>query len=138
MRHRNAGRRLGVKVSHKQAMLKNLLTSLLISERITTTIARAKELQGLADKTITLGKKGTLACRRLALKSITRPDIVRKLFTEIAPRYADVKGGYTRILRIGYRKGDNAEMAIIELTKRAEKPKKDETKKGETPKEEKK
>ena len=129
MRHKNAGRRLGVKSSHRKAMLKNMLTSLLLHERVTTTIARAKELQPMAEKTITLGKEGTLASRRLALKKITRSDVLVKLFSDVAPRYAEIKGGYTRIMRIGFRKGDNAEMAMLELTKRVEKKKPEKEKK---------
>lgn len=108
-------RKLGMKSAHRKAMLRNLTTSFLKEEKIETTLARAKELRGVAEKMITLGKKGDLASRRLALAYIREEDVVTKLFAEIAPRYADRQGGYTRIIKKGYRRGDAAEMVIIEL-----------------------
>ncbi|MFA5537236.1 MAG: 50S ribosomal protein L17 [Bacillota bacterium] len=108
-------RKLGMKSAHRKAMLRNLTTSFLKEEKIETTLARAKELRGAAEKMITLGKKGDLASRRLALAYIREEDVVTKLFTEIAPRYAERQGGYTRIIKKGYRRGDAAEMVIIEL-----------------------
>ena len=97
------------------AMLKNLTTSLLENGRIETTVAKAKEVRSTAEKMITLGKKNTLHSRRNALTFITKEDVVKKLFDEIAPKYADRNGGYTRIVKIGSRRGDAAEMAVIEL-----------------------
>ena len=97
------------------AMLKNLTTSLLENGRIETTVSKAKEVRSTAEKMITLGKTNTLHSRRNALTYITKEDVVRKLFDEIAPKYADRNGGYTRIVKIGPRRGDAAEMAIIEL-----------------------
>ena len=97
------------------AMLKNLTTSLLENGKIETTVAKAKEVRSTAEKMITLGKENTLHSRRNALTFITKEDVVKKLFDEIAPKYADRQGGYTRIIKIGRRRGDAAEMAIIEL-----------------------
>lgn len=97
------------------AMLKNLTTSLLENGRIETTVAKAKEVRSTAEKMITLGKTNTLHSRRNALTFITKEDVVKKLFDEIAPKYADRQGGYTRIVKIGPRRGDAAEMAVIEL-----------------------
>jgi large subunit ribosomal protein L17 len=96
-------------------MLRNLVTSVLESGRIETTVARAKEVRSMAEKMITLGKEGSLHSRRQALAYITKEDVVKKLFDEIAPKYADRQGGYTRIVKMGPRRGDAAEMAIIEL-----------------------
>ena len=98
-------------------MLRGLVTFLLENGRMETTVYRAKEVRALADKMITLGKKNTLASRRQALAFITKEDVVKKLFDEIAPAYAERNGGYTRVLKTGPRKGDGAEMAIIELVK---------------------
>lgn len=108
-------RKLGMKSAHRKAMLRNLVTSFLREEKIETTEARAKELRSVAEKMITLGKKGDLHSRRMALAYIRDEDVVTKLFAEIAPRYADRQGGYTRIIKKGYRRGDAAEMVIIEL-----------------------
>lgn len=108
-------RKLGVKSAHRKAMLRNLVTSFLREERIETTEARAKELRSVAEKMITLGKKGDLHSRRMALAYIRDEDVVTKLFAEIAPRYADRQGGYTRIIKKGYRRGDAAEIVIIQL-----------------------
>ena len=99
------------------SMLRGLVTYLLENGRLETTVYRAKEVRSLTDKMITLGKKNTLASKRQALAFITKEEVVVKLFNEIAPSYADRNGGYTRVLKIGPRRGDNAEMAIIELVK---------------------
>ena len=96
-------------------MLRNQVTSFLENGKITTTVTRAKETRSMAEKMITLGKKGTLAARRQALAYITKEDVVTKLFNEIAPKYADRNGGYTRIYKLGERRGDSAQMAILEL-----------------------
>ena len=98
-------------------MLRGLVTYLLENGRLETTVYRAKEVRSLTDKMITLGKKNTLAAKRQALAFITKEEVVYKLFDEIAPSYADRNGGYTRVLKIGPRRGDGAEMAIIELVK---------------------
>ena len=108
-------RKLGRPTDQRIAMLRNLTTSLLENGRIETTVTRAKEIRSTTDKMITLGKTNTLHSRRQALSYITKEDVVKKLFDEIAPKYADRNGGYTRIVRIGPRRGDAAEMAIIEL-----------------------
>ena len=108
-------RKLGRTTDHRIAMLRGMVTLLLEKGAIETTLARAKELRAVADKMITLGKENTLASRRAALAYITKEDVVKKLFDEIAPKYAERNGGYTRIVRIGVRRGDNAEMSIIEL-----------------------
>lgn len=110
-----ATRKLGVRTDHRKAMLRNMVTSLLKEERIETTAPRAKELRRVAEKMITLGKRGDLHARRQALAYIREEDVVRKLFSEIAPRYADKQGGYTRIIKKGYRRGDAAEMVLVEL-----------------------
>ncbi|MBW6511726.1 MAG: 50S ribosomal protein L17 [Desulfuromonadaceae bacterium] len=115
MRHNNTGRRLGRNSSHRKSMLRNMVTSLFEHEKITTTDARAKELRKLADKLITLGKRGDLHARRQALEVVFDKTIVAKLFERIAPRYADRPGGYTRIVKLGSRSGDNASTSIIEL-----------------------
>lgn len=108
-------RKLGRPTDHRIAMLRGMVTALLENGKIETTLYRAKELRSVADKMITLGKKNTLHTRRQALAFITKEDVVSKLFSEIAPKYADRNGGYTRILKTGPRRGDGAEMAIIEL-----------------------
>ena len=108
-------RKLGVKSQHRRAMFRNMTTSLLKTGKIETTVTRAKEIAGVTEKMITLGKKGDLAARRQALAYIMEEDVVTKLFAEIAPKYADRNGGYTRIIKLGQRKGDGAPMAIIEL-----------------------
>ena len=115
MRHKIAGRKLGRTSSHRVAMFRNMVTSLFEHERIVTTTEKAKELRPIAEKMITLGKRGDLHARRQALGFIRSKDIVEKLFTEIKDKFADRKGGYTRILKTGVRKGDAASMAIIEL-----------------------
>lgn len=115
MRHKIAGRKLGRTSSHRMAMFRNMVTSLFEHERIVTTSEKAKELRPIAEKMITLAKKGDLHSRRQALSFIRSKDIVEKLFTEIKDNFADRKGGYTRILKTGIRRGDAANMAIIEL-----------------------
>ncbi len=115
MRHKLAGRRLGRTTSHRMAMLRNMVTSLFEHERIVTTAEKAKELRPVAEKMITLAKKNDLHARRQALSFIRSKDVVEKLFTDIKDKFADRKGGYTRILKTGVRKGDAAGMAIIEL-----------------------
>jgi len=122
MRHRKEKRQLGRTTSHRQALLRNLVTSLLDKERIETTLAKAKELRRVADRMITLGKKGDLAARRRALRTIRSNDVVKKLFSDIALRYENRPGGYTRIYQIGPRPGDGASMALIELVDRPQKP----------------
>jgi large subunit ribosomal protein L17 len=108
-------RKLGRASDHREAMLKNLVTSLLENGKIETTVEKAKETRCMAEKMITLGKTNTLHSRRQALSYITKEDVVTKVFAELAPKYADRNGGYTRILKLGPRRGDAAEMAIIEL-----------------------
>ena len=108
-------RKLGMPTDQRRAMLRNQVTSFLENGKITTTVTRAKETRSMAEKMITLGKKGTLAARRQALAYITKEDVVTKLFNEIAPKYADRNGGYTRIYKLGERRGDAAQMAVLEL-----------------------
>ena len=108
-------RKLGRPTDHRKAMLRGMVTFLLENGKIETTVTRAKEVRAMAEKMITLGKKGDLAAYRQALSFITREDVANKLFKEIGPKYAERNGGYTRIVRIGPRRGDAAEMAIIEL-----------------------
>ena len=108
-------RKLGRATSHRIATLKNLTTQLLEFGKIETTLAKAKEVRCMAEKMITLGKANTLHTRRQALSYITKEDVVTKVFGELAPKYADRNGGYTRILKMGPRRGDAAEVAIIEL-----------------------
>ncbi len=115
MRHQRAGRKLGRTTSHRWAMFKNMLTSFFEWEKIETTSAKAKELRPLAEKIITLGKRGDLAARREVLKLIANKKIVQKLFNEIAPKVKNRLGGYTRIVRAGFRPGDSAPMSIIEI-----------------------
>ncbi len=115
MRHRLAGKRLGRNTSHKRAMLRNMVTSLFEHERLVTTTPKAKELRRVADKMITLAKRGDLHARRQALSYIRDKNIVAKLFDEIKESYMDRNGGYTRIIQTGNRVGDAAPMAIIEL-----------------------
>ncbi len=110
-------RKLGRPTAHRMSMLRGLVTALFENGKLETTVTRAKEVSALADKMITLGKSGTLADRRQALSFITKEDVVTKLFAEIAPSYAERNGGYTRVLKTGPRRGDGAEMAIIELVK---------------------
>src|SRR5512136_2298742 len=115
MRHRVGGRKLGRKTPHRISMFRNMVTSLLDHERIRTTLDRAKAVRPIAERMITLGKRETLHARRQALAFIKDPAVVAKLFETLAPRFAQRKGGYTRIIRLGFRDGDGAQMAIIEL-----------------------
>ncbi len=115
MRHNKSGRRLGRNSSHRAAMMRNMVTSLLEHEKITTTTTRAKELRKLAEKMITLGKRGDLHARRQALQVIRDRKVVAKVFEMVALRYKDRPGGYTRILKLGNRVGDNAPICQIEL-----------------------
>lgn len=108
-------RKLGRPTDHRMAMLRAMVTYLLENGKIETTVTRAKEIRPLTEKMISLGKANTLASKRQAMAFITKEDVVKKLFDEIAPKYADRNGGYVRILRTGPRRGDAAEMAIIEL-----------------------
>ncbi len=109
-------RKLGRPTAHRQAMLRGMVTYLLENGQIETTLTRAKEVQALADKMITLGKENTLAARRRALAFVTKEDVVKKLFDQIAPKYSDRNGGYTAVYKLGPRRGDAAEMAVIKLT----------------------
>ncbi|HLA47941.1 MAG TPA: 50S ribosomal protein L17, partial [Nitrospinota bacterium] len=118
MRHLKQGVKLGRTTSHRKALFRNIVTSLLRYEKIETTLAKAKELRRVADRMVTLGKKGTLSARRRAAEYVKDKDIIRKLFDAIAKRYAERKGGYTRIYKIGVRRGDAAKMAVIELVDR--------------------
>lgn len=115
MRHNVSGRKLNRTAAHRKMLYRNLVTSLLKHERITTTVQKAKEARSVAEKLITTAKTDDLHSRRQAARKITEPAVVQKLFAEIGPRYADRPGGYTRIMRLGFRKGDNAELAILEL-----------------------
>jgi large subunit ribosomal protein L17 len=115
MRHIKAGRRFGRTTSHRTAMFRNMVTSFLEHEKVTTTDAKAKELRSIAEKMISLGKKGDLHAMRQAASYIRDKKVVTKLFTTIAPRYTDRPGGYTRIIKLGIRPGDNASLSIIEL-----------------------
>lgn len=108
-------RKLGRTTDHRMAMLRTLVTSFLDNGKIVTTVTRAKETRALAEKMITLGKQNTLHSRRQALAFITSEDVVTKLFNEIAPKYAERNGGYTRIIKMEPRRGDAAEMAVLEL-----------------------
>jgi len=117
MRHKIAGRKLGRDTGHRRAMYRNLVTDLLDYEKITTTEAKAKEVRGLAEKMITLGKEGGLHSRRQALSFIIVKKIAERVFTELAPRYAERPGGYTRITKLGPRLGDGAAMVQLELVK---------------------
>ena len=108
-------RKLGRRTDHRSAMLRNQVTSLFDNGRIETTVTRAKETQKMAEKMITLGKTNTLHSRRQAANYIYKPSTVQKLFDEIAPEYAERNGGYTRVLKLGPRRGDGSEMAILEL-----------------------
>ncbi|MGA1846824.1 50S ribosomal protein L17 [Deferribacter abyssi] len=123
MRHRKAGKKLGRPTAHRVAMLRNMTISLVNNGRIETTLTRAKALRGFVEPLITLGKRGDLAARRLALRRLPNKNAVHKIFDEIAPIFKNRPGGYTRIIKTGFRKGDNARLAIIEFV---EKP-------GETP-----
>lgn len=115
MRHRVAGWKLGRNTSHRRALLRNLVTSLIVEERIETTVSKAKAMRPLVEKMITLGKRGDVAARRLALSYLMTREAVDKLFDTVAPRMGERNGGYLRIVRTGFQKGDGAEKAFIEL-----------------------
>jgi large subunit ribosomal protein L17 len=115
MRHRNAGYKLGRNTSHRRALLRNLVTSILLEDRVVTTVTKAKAARPHVEKLITLGKRGDLHARRQAHAYLMTDDAVKRLFETVAPRYGDRQGGYLRIIRTGFQKGDGAEKAFIEL-----------------------
>jgi large subunit ribosomal protein L17 len=115
MRHRNAGFKLGRNTSHRRALLRNLVTSILLEDRVVTTVAKAKAARPHVEKLITLGKRGDLHARRQAHSFLQTNDAVTRLFDTVAPRYGDRNGGYLRITRAGFRVGDGGEKAILEL-----------------------
>lgn len=115
MRHRKSGRKLGVTTKHRKAMFRNMATDLLRNGRINTTDTRAKEIRRVVEKLVTLGKNGSLHARRKALGYIRDRAVVEKLFSELAQRYMERPGGYTRIVKLGYRRGDNAPVSLVEL-----------------------
>jgi large subunit ribosomal protein L17 len=115
MKHRVAGRKLGRTSAHRLAVLRNLSTDLFERERVRTTLMKAKELRPFAERLITLSRRGTLHDRRRAARHVTRPAVLQKLFDTLSARFSERPGGYTRILKLGPRRGDNAEMALIEL-----------------------
>ncbi|MBI4466145.1 MAG: 50S ribosomal protein L17 [Acidobacteria bacterium] len=123
MRHRWGYKKLGRSPAHRRATLRNLVTNLLERERITTTLPKAKALRPLAEKMITLGKRDTLHARRQAAAFLLHPPVVKKLFSTLAPRFAERPGGYVRIVRGGWRRGDGGEVAIVELIGSELKPK---------------
>ena len=120
MRHRNTGRKLSRSAPHRRAALKNLVTNLFKHGRIETTTAKAKELRPYAERLITLARKGDLHSRRIVGRKIQDRQVLGQLFDEIGPRFRERPGGYTRILKLGHRRGDAAEMALIELVSRGE------------------
>jgi large subunit ribosomal protein L17 len=145
MRHRNANRKLSRNTSHRRALLRNLVTDLLDHGRLMTTLPKAKEVRPLAEKMITLGKRDSLHSRRQLQAYLLREAVAKKVFDSIAPRFADRNGGYSRIIKLGNRKGDGADLAIIELlgselevkkAERAQKAKEKESKKKAEKKEE--
>ena len=118
MRHKVRGRKFGRERDHRRLLMRNLVSSLVEHGRINTTQTKAKELRGLAERLITYGKEDTIHHRRLAYKVLQNRDLVKKVFDELAPRYQSTEGGYTRVLKNGYRKGDCAPMAIIEFVEK--------------------
>jgi large subunit ribosomal protein L17 len=118
MRHGNSGRKLNRTHEHRKAMFANMVASLIEHEQIVTTLPKAKELRPIVEKMITLGKRGDLHARRQAISQVRDETVIRKLFATLAPRYADRNGGYTRVLKAGFRRGDNAPMAVIEFVDR--------------------
>ena len=118
MRHRRAGRKLNRTASHRRALFANMAAALIKHEQIVTTLPKAKELRRVADRLITLAKRGDLHARRLAVSRVRDEAMVKKLFETLGPRYKDRPGGYTRVLKAGYRYGDSAPMAVIELVDR--------------------
>jgi large subunit ribosomal protein L17 len=137
MRHRKGGSKLGRNPAHRRATLRNLVTNVIQRERIHTTVARARAARPLVDQMITLGKRDSLHARRQAAAFLMTPAAVKKLFDDLAPRFAERPGGYTRIVRAGWRHGDNAAVAILELVgselKIKEKPAKGKKEKAEEP-----
>src|SRR6202789_748838 len=130
MRHLRSGSKLGKQPAHRRAVLRNLVTNLIEKERIQTTILRARAARPLAERMITLGKRDSLHARRQAAAFLTTPGATQKLFSDLAPRFADRPGGYTRIVRVGWRLGDGAELAILEfigseLKKKEKKPRRE-------------
>ncbi len=123
MRHNVSGRKLNRTPAHRKMLYRNLVTALFKHERIQTTVPKAKEARQVAEKLITFAKRGDLHARRMAARKVNEPAVLQKLFEEIGPRYAERPGGYTRIMRLGPRKGDNAELAILELVDNTAKPK---------------
>ena len=123
MRHKMLGRKLGVKSKHRKAMFRNITTELFRYDSVRTTDTRAKEIKRVADKIISLAKSGSLHARRKAAGYIRDKEVLQKLFNELAERYKDRPGGYTRIIKLGYRKGDNAPVSLIELVQEEYKPK---------------
>ncbi|MFN3413880.1 MAG: 50S ribosomal protein L17 [Thermoanaerobaculum sp.] len=115
MRHNRAGRKLGRVSEHRRALFRNQLLSLIKHERIITTLPKAKELRPIAERMVTLGRKNSVHARRLVNRWVSDRDLIKKLFSEIAPRFATRPGGYTRIVKLGPRKGDGAELAILEF-----------------------
>jgi large subunit ribosomal protein L17 len=120
MRHLNKGRQLNRSSSHRKALLRNLAVSVLTHECIRTTEAKAKEARGLIERVITWGKRGDLHARRLAVRQVKSRALVKKVFDELAPRYQERPGGYTRIIKAGHRPGDNAPLVVLELVDRPE------------------
>jgi large subunit ribosomal protein L17 len=118
MRHGNQGRRFNRSASHRKAMFANMAASLIRHEQIVTTLPKAKDLRPVVEKLVTLGKRGDLHARRLAISQIRDEDAVKKLFEKLGPRYASRNGGYTRVLKAGFRYGDNAPAAVIEFVDR--------------------
>ncbi|WP_062226437.1 50S ribosomal protein L17 [Aureimonas frigidaquae] len=118
MRHANRGRKLNRTASHRKAMFANMAASLIEHEQIVTTLPKAKDLRPIVEKLITLGKRGDLHARRQAISQVRDETVVRKLFDALATRYADRNGGYTRVLKAGFRRGDNAPLAVIEFVDR--------------------
>ena len=137
MRHLKSGSKLGRNPAHRRATLRNLVTNVIERERITTTLARAKAARRLVDQMITLGKRDSLHARRQAAAFLMTPDATKKLFSDVAPRFADRSGGYTRIIHAGWRIGDGAQVAILELVsyKLKKKEKKERTRTKEAPEE---
>ena len=115
MRHRNFGKKLSRNTEHRRALLRNLVTSLILDERIETTVAKAKAARTVAERIVTLGKRGDLHARRMAAAYIMSAAALKKLFEDVAKRYTQRAGGYTRIVRTGWRKGDGADVAVLEL-----------------------
>ena len=118
MRHAKRGRKLNRTASHRKAMFANMVASLILHEQIVTTLPKAKELRPIVEKMITLGKRGDLHARRQAISQVRDPSVIGKLFDTLAPRYAERNGGYPRVLKAGFRRGDNAPLAVIEFVDR--------------------